>query len=172
MIFIFVVFQRCFWSKITKKQPFLIKNWHFWLFNNFWTIQIGSFLTKIAFLSKMTKNEKVMALFYPFWWKIVIFDFSIIFELFKSGHFWPKWRFWWKIDIFDLSITVQIGPFLTKMDNLRRRKCSKFWFDESKCRHIMKHDMLWMRWLNLLRLGLYMQTGFIMIRIVLVSNTL
>ena len=35
------------------------------------------------------------------------------------------------------------------MDNLGRRKCSKFWFDESKYRHIMKHDMLWMRLLKL-----------------------
>ena len=79
----------------------------------------------------------------------------------KIGIFWHFNNFW----------TVHVGSFLTKMDNLRRRKCSKFWFDESKCRHIMKHDMLWMRWLNLLCFGLYIQTGFIMIRIALVSNT-
>ena len=151
---------------------------------------MGHFWSKWRFWSKNNKkNEKAMTLFDHFWWKFDIFGFSVILERFQFGHFWQKWRFWskmtknektmtlfehfwWKIDIFDFSITVQIGPFLTKMDNLRRRKCSKFWFDESKCRHIMKHDMLWMRWLNLLRLGLYMQTGFIMIRIVLVSNTL
>ena len=79
----------------------------------------------------------------------------------KIGIFW----------LFNNFLMVHVGSFLTKMDNLRRRKCSKFWFDESKCRHIMKHDMLWMRWLNLLCFGLYIQTGFIMIRIALVSNT-
>jgi len=106
--FYFLVFQRCFWSKMTKK-----------------------------------KNH----------------DFD---------NFWSKIDIFW---LFNNFLTVHVGSFLTKMDNLRRRKCSKFWFDESKCRHIMKHDMLWMRWLNLLCFGLYIQTGFIMIRIALVSNT-
>ena len=74
------------------------------------------------------------------------------------------------IDYYWTNITVLIGPFSTKIGHLRR-KCSKPWFEESSCRHIMKHDMLWMRWFTLLPFGLYMQTGFVMIRIALVSNT-
>ena len=115
------------------------------LYKRYWFLFFG--VSKV-FLIKNVKKRKSNDLIWPFLIKNWhFFDFSIIF------------------------LTVHVGSFLTKMDNLRRRKCSKFWFDESKCRHIMKHDMLWMRWLNLLCFGLYIQTGFIMIRIALVSNT-